>query len=141
MFQIEPITPPEEVAHVGGIAILTHKATVLVADPRSILPSSLLHGQPAALVVTEMKGWMDGDRFQDFGPHTHHALDAQGLQEMLADTSGGKPAGVFRTTDILPAVQRREAAREAAKEAEAREAEREASREARRVREPAPEEA
>lgn len=104
MFSIDPLDPPETVEHAGGTAVLTHKATLLRVDPRS---------EGDALVVREMKGYLVDGQFQDWGDHTLHVMDRQGLQDMLADTTGGKPAGAFRTTDVLPAIERRRAAREA----------------------------
>jgi hypothetical protein len=34
-------------------------------------------------------------------------MDRQGMLDLLNSTEGGKPAGVFRTDDVIPAVARR----------------------------------
>lgn len=122
MFEVKPLDPPETVSLYNGAGsiTLTHSCAVLAVDPRS---------QSQAVVHTLLKGYLNMDgRFVDWGDHETQAMDAEGLGELLADTTGGKPAGAFRTSDILPAIARRQAEKDAARAA--KEAEDKAAREA-----------
>lgn len=100
MFEIRTLPAPETVAVPGGVFTLTHTTERLVVDPR----------QKDALVLHTLKGFLDASgNFQDFGPIEVGTLDTAGLSTLLSDTTGGKPAGLFRTTDILPAIQKAKA--------------------------------
>ena len=131
MLNIETLETPVEVPIPGGQMILTHRATSMQADPRGIpvVVDQDRGGRAtrAPIVVTRMLGYMHEGRFEDYGPHEVQVLDQEGTAELLADTTGGKPAGDFRLSDVLPAIERRNAALEA--ERQAREAEEAARRE------------
>lgn len=131
MFTIEPINPPDEVQHPGGMAVLTHRLRTLDINLAAAqnAPEGAFEG-PTVVTVREMRGFLVDGKFQDWGDHVLHTMDRQGLEDLLADTEGGKPAGEFRTDDILPGIQRRKQAVEAAKQAdkEAKEAAAEAAR-------------
>lgn len=109
MFQIETLDKPESVPVDAGTVVLTHRCRALHVDPRN---------PETAVLIREMKGYLDkAGAFVDFGNHVVSTMDVQGLNEMLADTTGGKPAGVFRSTDIKPAMDRRSAEVAAAQQA------------------------
>lgn len=109
MLEIKPLATPETVNVPGGVFTLTHAMQTLHINARF---------SDRAVELRAMKGFLDKDgNFQDFGDHAVSILDAQGLADMLADTTGGKPAGVFRTTDILPAIAKRQATIQAAADA------------------------
>lgn len=108
MFDVRPLAQPEVITKPGCVVTLTHTTESMHADPR----------RPDALVLRTMKGFLDENgNFIDYGDHQVQALDQKGLADMLADTTGGKPSGVFRTTDILPALQKQQAAKAAAEAA------------------------
>jgi hypothetical protein len=98
MFTIETLHVPIERQMPYGLVTLTHKMTMLAINPRF---------KDKALVLTEAFGYMDGGEFVDFGEFAVHELDKEGLTDLISNTRGGKPAGSFRTTDILPAIERR----------------------------------
>jgi hypothetical protein len=110
MFEVKPLSKSESVTVPGGVFTLTHSCEVLHVDPR--------HPE-RALTVRRMKGFLDSSGiFQDFGDPQISELDGKGLADLLADTTGGKPAGAFRTSDIDPAIAKR-AAEKAKAEADA----------------------
>lgn len=116
MFEIKLLDAPETLPILDGAGTitLTHSCTVGAFDPRS---------KSLAVLVTETKGYLDGNgEYQAFegAAAVRSTLDAEGLAALLADTTGGKPAGAFRTTDILPAIAKRRADKEAAAEAKAK---------------------
>jgi hypothetical protein len=131
MLNIETLETPVEVAIPGGQMTLTHRATRMEADPRGIpVVVDQDRGGRATrvpIVVTRMLGYMHEGQFVDFGDHEVQTLDQEGTDQLLADTTGGKPAGDFRLSDVLPAIERRNAVLEAARQA--REAEEAARRE------------
>jgi hypothetical protein len=101
VFDLETLNPPEEHPVPSGTVRLTHRLASLQVDPRS--PAS-------AVVLTEYKGYLDArGEFQDYGDPVRHEMDRQGMTDLLNSTEGGKPAGVFRTDDVIPAVARRRA--------------------------------
>lgn len=107
MFDVRMLPTPETVPVDGGVFTLTHQMERMILDPRN--PS-------AAVEVRKMKGYLDkSGAFVDFGAHEVSILDAQGLADLMADTTSGKPAGDFRLSDIAPAITKRAAEKEAAK--------------------------
>ncbi len=115
MFKFEPINPPKRIPAPGGDRILDVKCTVLErCDPRQSEP----------VQIRTMEGFMDGDRFIDYGDHVVDVLDREGYTVLLADTRGGKRADDFRLSDIRPAITARKAAIKAAKAAALAEQER-----------------
>jgi len=105
MFNARPLAAPETITKPGCVITLTHTMETLQINPRDTQP----------LVLRVMKGFLDDDgNFIDYGDHQVQALEKQGFLHMLADTTGGKQAGVFRTTDIVAALQKQQAAKAAA---------------------------
>lgn len=107
MFNIEPLEKPIEIPVPSGLVRLTHSRKSLLIRP----------GEPEPLRITEQDGYMNGDRFEDYGDARVSTLDDAAYQVMLADTTGGKLAGQFHTRDIEAALTRKEEARVAAEEA------------------------